>query len=194
MSPPFEALRDALVRETVALLRDHPPTEISIRDLARRLGVSSGAPFHHFEDRAALFAAVALDGWRAVHRRLDGVPEGDPDARLPRMTREYLAFALEHPEHYRVRFLAELKDAERFAELHAISFGTFGRFLAEVARIRGCAPDDPALVVRVLSSWSTIHGFALLTADGTLEGKMGSYGQAALVDGVVAGALRAALG
>lgn len=193
MPTPNEALRDALIRETATLLAAHAPSEISIRDLARRLGVSSGAPFHHFEDRPALFAAVAEDGWREVHRRLDAVPPGEPTATLRAMTWAYLRFALEHPGPYRGMFLPELKDPERFGALHALAFSTFWRFVAAAAAVHGRPPQDGGVVLRVLASWSTVHGFASLQASRTLEGKFDHIASDVMLEAIVDGALRAAL-
>lgn len=188
-------LRQALIRATVERLRDHAPTEISLRALARQLEVSSGAPYHHFADRSALFAAVALEGWQAMSQALLGCAQDDPRQRLEAAGRAYLDFALRNPEHYRVMFLPELKDPARFPELHAASTGSLQWFTLVVAEALGQrdAPS-PEQMTRVVGSWSTVHGFALLYSSGVLEGKVDRLTEAVLIEGVIAASVRAALG
>lgn len=189
----MDDLRAQLVRTTVALLRTRGPTEISLREVARQLGVSSGAPYHHFADRDALFAAVALDGWRHLGARLAAPITGSAEDRLRAAGDAYIRFALENPEHYRVMFLPELKDARRFPALHDASYGTLLGHLALVADARGCPADDPDVMIRVVGSWSTVHGFVMLFTAGVLEGKVDGVGVEPLIVGVVEAAVRAAM-
>ena len=189
-----QGLRDALIRTTVALLREQAPSEISLRSVARALGVSSGAPYHHFEDRSALFAAVALEGWRELLASMTAVAPAPADQMLRALARSYLTFALARPEHYRCMFLSELKDPERFPELHAASTGSLAILSSLVAQSRESAVDDPDVIMRVVGSWSAVHGFALLYSGRVLEGKIGVLGDEALLEGIIEAAVRAALG
>ena len=191
--PAMDDLREQLVHTTVALLRTRGPTEISLREVARQLGVSSGAPYHHFEDRDALFAAVALDGWRHLGASLAEPIDGTAEERLRAAAGAYLGFALGNPEHYRVMFLPELKDPNRFPALHDASYSTLLGHLALVADALGYPADDPDVMVRVVGSWSTVHGFAMLFTAGVLDGKVDGVGREALIAGVVEAAVRAAL-
>lgn len=183
-----EDLRARLVATTVDLLRDQAPTEISLRAVARRLGVSSGAPYHHFPDKLALFAAVALEGWQGMGAALEAA--GDD---LAAVGEAYLRFALANPEHYRVMFLPELKDPAHEA-LHAASFGIFTGYLGRVAAALGRDPSDPDVVLRVVGSWSTVHGFAMLAQAGVLARKAELLSEEALIGAAVAAAVRAAVG
>lgn len=187
-------LRASLVAATVSMLRERHPSEISLRHVARHLGVSSGAPYHHFSDKLALLAAVALDGWTELRRALLAAQQaGSPANQIRGMSTAYLQFALTYPEHYGVMFLPELRDPVRFSELHATSFAALGQLVALVAEGRKRPPDDPEVMTRVIAGWSLVHGFARLAAGGTLDAKVGPTGVRPLIPGIVEAAVRAAL-
>lgn len=192
---PAPDLRAALVRATVELLATHEPTEISLRAVARQLGVSSGAPYHHYDDKTALLADVALQGWLTLGTSLAAsLGDGPAPDRLDRMGRAYLTFALAHPAHYRVMFLPELADDARYPELHAASHQGFELLSALLAEGLDRPADHPDVLARTVGCWSTVHGFAVLFHAGVLAPKVDALGLEALIGEVVGSARRAAFG
>ncbi|MCA9571074.1 MAG: TetR/AcrR family transcriptional regulator [Myxococcales bacterium] len=188
-----EDLRDRLVRATADMLLTIEPSELSLRAVARELGISSGAPYHHFRDKQELLAAVALDGWERMNAALQASVGAEPEVALRAMARAYIGFALERPSWFRVMFLPELKEPVRFASLHEASSRALFGLVALVAVASGRSPDDPELLGRVVAAWSTVHGFAVLHNAGVLAGKI-ELPESTLVDAVAEGAARAALG
>lgn len=95
----------ALVQAAVQIIERHGPDAITLRQVASALGVTHGAAYRHFEDKTALLAAVAEQGFRALAARLVEASESDlrgPKARLRALGETYVAFAMDHPGHYRV--------------------------------------------------------------------------------------------
>ena len=88
--------------------------KLSLREIARRAGVSHGAPAHHFGDKRGLLTAFAVDGserlTEAVLKRVGEVEESDHVRRLVAVGVGYLEFAIEHKNHLRVMFRPELLD------------------------------------------------------------------------------------
>jgi AcrR family transcriptional regulator len=98
-------LRQALVEATLQLLEDQSPETVTVREAARRAGVSSGAPFRHFANRTALLTAVAEEAHRRfrdeIARALAVAPD-DPTQRFRAIGLAYLHWALGNPTLFRV--------------------------------------------------------------------------------------------
>lgn len=163
-------LRSSLIEEALKVLRHTGPEGLSMRELARRLGVTYGAPHHHFAEKDDLFAAIAQEAFaeliEQVQARAFAPGELDPAQRLRTGARMYLEFARGERVRYQVMFLPQVRDRKRFAALHATG-GRALRLLAlafEAAGVSGA--EAPA---RAVACWSTLHGFASLVNEGFLE-------------------------
>src|SRR5688572_33107199 len=90
-------LRAVLLRTAGEMLEKEGLGALSLREVARRSGVSHNAPYRHFPDRDSLLAALAAEGFREF---------GDALAKRPRqeMGEAYVEFALEHPQRFRLMF------------------------------------------------------------------------------------------
>lgn len=146
-------LREALVLAAQELV-SAGSLDFSLREVARRAGVSHSAPYRHFDDREALLAAVAEHGFVELECRLAATePALSPRARA------YVRFALEQPLRFRLMF----------APAHAASAPVRRarrRAVALLARER-----DPA---RSELAWAAVHGIASLGADRLLEAEGGA--------------------
>jgi AcrR family transcriptional regulator len=165
-------LRRALVEETVRLIEEQDVGAVSLREVARRIGVTRAAPYHHFPDKAELLAAVAEDGFRdlqvAVQESLNRCAGQSPAEWLAVAARAYIQFATTHAAHYRAMFLPEFRERERFALLHEAG----GQALdALVALVSAARPGEPVAASRALAvaCWSSWHGYAMLANNGVLS-------------------------
>lgn len=136
------------------------PSGVSLRELARRLGVSHAAPRHHFADKAALLTAVAIDGYRLL---------GDALEEAWTRTGEYLEvgvayvrFAVGHRAHFEVMFRPELYRADD-PDLRAART-IAGELLYGPAAER----DAESPLAAAIAAWSLMHGVALLWLNGSL--------------------------
>lgn len=100
----------ALKAAAVELITEKGAAGFSLREVARRAGVSHAAPTHHFGDSAGLLTALAEEGFRYLHAALVESAEGAPSAadRLVAIARAYVSVAHDHPAHCAVMFRADL--------------------------------------------------------------------------------------
>jgi AcrR family transcriptional regulator len=166
-------LRQALIDMAVTVAEETGKDIISVREVARRLGVSSGAPFRHFPDREALMTAVAEEATvrlrMRVERDLMDAPMNDPMAQLKMLGRSFIEWALRHPTQFRLvssRRLFDFDSSERLP----VHFGAVRQItmrLVEEAQAAGALPPGPvpelALGLRAL-----VYGLARMQVDGQL--------------------------
>lgn len=152
-------LRQAILTAALDVIRTEGPSALSLRDLARRAGVSHAAPAHHFKDRAGLLTAIATEGYELLARSLADAPD------LRERGVRYVRFALEHPAHFQVMFQPDLYHTDNPPLLAAKA-----RASAQLrAAVAAQSPNaDSALMS--LAAWSIAHGFATLLLSHSLEG------------------------
>lgn len=166
------ALREALLTATLELIETDGIGAVSLRRVARAAGVSTGAPYHHFPDRAALLTALSDEGFRRLAEALTAAhaAAATPTEALEAILNAYVEFARANPAYFRLMFRPELKQphksesgAEAGEEAFAVLADTVGECLdAKVVR----AGDKNVLAITV---WSLVHGYASLWLDGQLE-------------------------
>src|SRR3954468_24744321 len=95
-------LRRAVVNAALDILRETQSLEFSLRELARRAGVSHNAPYKHFADKRELLAAVSAAGFEMLAKRMTNEIAGRGNAReqLFAMLRTYIAHGVENPALY----------------------------------------------------------------------------------------------
>lgn len=162
-------LRNALLAAAADLLEERGPEGLSLREVARRCGVSQTAPYRHFATREALLVALAADAFRAFASRLSQEAAGaaGPAARLCALGRGYVAFALENPEKLRLMFgpLSSQKDAsEDLAEAARAAFALVEDATAACLAEPGSRRDID-LAAATLGAWAVVHGLAHLAID-----------------------------
>ncbi|WP_377270391.1 TetR/AcrR family transcriptional regulator [Peterkaempfera sp. SMS 1(5)a] len=154
-------LRRAVIAAALDVIAAEGPSALSLRDLARRAGVSHAAPAHHFGDRTGLLTAIATEG----HILLAGELAESSDLRD--MGAHYIRFATRHPAHFQVMFRPDLVRSDDL-ELVAARSLTAERLAGGVAALGG---PDPQLAFT--AAWSMAHGFATLLLTGSLDAVIG---------------------
>jgi AcrR family transcriptional regulator len=169
-------LRRALLAAALEILRTEGTAALTLREVARRAGVSHQAPYHHFADRAALVAAVAQDGFERLMQEVDRARSSaaDPVAQLQEGGVAYVVFAVRHPEHYRIMFGPELADRSAHPDLDRAARRVFETLSAPPGELRPPETTGPGALQATL--WSVVHGLAMLLIDGQLRGKLGKGG------------------
>ena len=170
-----ESTREQLLREARDLYLEKGFAGFSLREVARRVGVSATAVYRHFEDKEDLLAEVCAAGFRIFSgyliRALDG---RTPRERMARSAALYLQFALENPRDYRVIFMGAADDLQavrsRTKPKGRENSATF-QFLVD--RVRECmqvgdiARGDPEQTATMI--WANVHGLASLRISGHLS-------------------------
>lgn len=160
------ALRRELLDAAMDLLRETGDQDaVSVRAVARRVGVSVPSIYLHFADKQALLDAVCEQVFASLHDRMRAASQGAPDAfeALRRQGNAYVHFALENPEHYRIVFM-DPRPGEGGSDTmdELIAVGAFGHLVDSVAACvaTGVLQGEP--VELALSLWAAAHGIAAL--------------------------------
>jgi len=169
-------LRAALVEEGLRAIAEGDRGNLSLRDVARRTGVSPNAVYRHFADKEALCAAMAAHGFRTLAAAAEAadatIEPSDAEARLRAYGRTYVACARANPALFRLMF-ASLDACDASPELAEASALTFASLRASVARVAHRPPDDEVVRVGALYAWSLVHGLSHLALDGLIESDEG---------------------
>jgi AcrR family transcriptional regulator len=175
-SKPDEDVRARVLAAAVKLIGEQGLDALSMREVARAAGVSHQAPYHYFEDREAILAAIALEGFTILARRLENAAlhaEGTASERLAELGRAYIHFACDQPALFRVMFRPDCVSPERFPELQSCGDRAFQTLLLSVKScIDEGRPPEPSGTALVVLCWSTCHGLACLLLDGPLALKL----------------------
>jgi AcrR family transcriptional regulator len=154
-------LSEACVSEALAIIRDVGIENLSLREVARRLGVSHQAPYRHYPSRDHLLAEIVDRCFRSFDAYLARAGESDdPRADLERMGRLYLEYAAKFPLEYRLMFGAPLPDPEAHPKMLEKGCGAFDQLRACLARVLGEPVEAPVVTLEAMFVWSTIHGLA----------------------------------
>ncbi len=182
-------LRSRLLAAAVDILGERGPEGATLRAIARRAGVSHGAPLRHFPSHTALLSEVAADGFRQLETSVDvHAREAGPGSRdrLAAGGRGYVAFALANPGVFGLMWRADLLDFGRPAlARHApAAFGGLTRLVRDCQR-DGWRPEaDTALLAGSL--WATVHGVAQLWLFRVMQAATGAPSVDIVLDTAVA--------
>ena len=167
-------LRRDLLDAALEAIATEGPSAVSLRSLARRLGVSHAAPANHFPDKAALFTAIAVEGFTLLGQAMAGAvaelgPEAGAGQRFRAAGRAYTGFALAHPAHFAVMWQRDLLHQDD-PELATAGDATLELLLGGVRDVQAegwAAGADPQAVAWL--AWSVVHGLAALWLGGSLQ-------------------------
>ena len=158
-------LRESLLEAAELLLEEDGPWGLSLRKVGRRLSVTPGAPYRHFEDKDALLAALAVRGFQRLRERMVAEQDGSANGeeRMRRAGLGYLEFAAQHPELFRLMFgWIPSRDVPELCEASDAAFAGL-RGILESCEQEGLltkSVQDAGLM-----AWSAVHGAAFLLID-----------------------------
>ena len=157
-------LRSALIEQGIALLEEAGAEALSLREVARRVGVSATAVYRHFPDKAALVRALAAESLDRLGeaQRAAAQLAGGGRAGFTALGRAYVRFALANPGLFRLAYAHEATRHEGLPE---------GNLAADLLRDKArelCGGDEAEAQRLVLQAWAVAHGLAMLMLDGRI--------------------------
>lgn len=168
MSAEDAGVRARLVAAGVDLVLREGQSAVSLREIARRAGVSHGAPRRYFPTHVDLLSAIAREGFADLTTRVEGTLRAagpDPRTRLVALARTYLDFAAAHRGMFELMFRHDLLASGRL-RLRETSLPLFTLLVDLVAQAR--QPTDVPAPVLAGALWANLHGIAQLWAWGSL--------------------------
>lgn len=163
-------LRTALLASAAELLDEGGTEAVSLRECARRAGVSHAAPYRHFATKEALLLALADEGFtwladagRAAMRGIRGAR-----ARLDAYGAAYVRFALEHPARFRLMFAAPFGGGATWKEGHEGTSAGGSAYALLREAVHAVVGDVEDLDAAAAAYWALPHGLAMLVLDGRI--------------------------
>ena len=162
-------LRAALIEAGLAALEQQDTADLSLRAIARDVGVSANAAYRHFADKDALLAALAAEGFRRFAQHQAQAAQGHATALEARTTegRAYIQFAQDHPALFRLMF-GRFLNATANAELQESATTAFQGLMDASARESSTPHDSEQVLMLAIARWSLVHGLSQLVLDGQL--------------------------
>ena len=189
-------MRAALIEASEALLAERGLEGFSLREVARRSGVSPAAPAHHFGDAQGLLAAVAtlaFDGLTAALQAGNARGGNEALARLREQGVGYVGFALAHPGRFGLMFRTAIGRDAALQRSADAAFATLEQAVRELLGVPAAVPLSAAHWQVLLSVWSVVHGFAHLALAGQFDRFAPPGGREALLRQVLAPMLESQL-
>ncbi len=157
-------LREACVSEALKIVEEQGLEKLSLREVARRLGVSHQAPYKHFSSRDHILAEVISRTYNGFAEHLEGRPRSDDlHEDLHNMGVAYLEYALTHPLQYRLMFGTELPDPGAHPDMMKnarYAFSLLRDGVDKLQRHLGRYSDESSTTHDAMFIWSTLHGLA----------------------------------
>jgi AcrR family transcriptional regulator len=182
-SPDEDDLKSRLLRATDEILNEQGVENFSLREAARRSGVSHGAPAFHYGDAAGLLTAYAAEGFDTLAKlmlryRSDAKP--DAKSQLAAAGLAYIDYAIGHRARFQLMFRSDRLRAEEVS-LKEAAARAFAQLQAVVAPFIGPGrTKEQERSIKLLMAWSIVHGFATLVLEGHLAHFQGASISAAV--------------
>lgn len=162
-------LRQAVIDSALELIAERDIQSLTLREIAKRVGVSQMAPYRHFKNKAVLLAVLAQEGFQALYDHLQEASTKRslaPIERVRVLGVAYVLFAIENPVHYRVMFDASLSNRTIYPPLYQTAVKVLElciQLIVECQQAGLIDERDPKELAQV--KWSTCHGLSMLLID-----------------------------
>ncbi len=166
-------LRHGIIEEAKIWIETKDISSLSLRGIARRLGVSHNAPYRHFTDKESLLATIAQIGFEKLEQSLQQVLANNtstPEERIKTLGVKYIEYAVSNPAYYRVMSSAYISNYQKYPSLEKAaeeSFTILKEAIAQGQKARVIRSGDTKELASVC--WSLVHGVSMLYLDRQIQ-------------------------
>lgn len=161
----------ALMAAALKRIKSDGVEKLSLRAIARDIGVSQAAPYRHFKDKTELLVKLACEGFYKLSKYDQDKYQGDdPLENLVNVGIGYIHFAIENPEQYQLMFGSKIDDRNEHEELVEAGQTAFAVIIEQTTKgveTGFLLPQDPLILAKCC--WAKVHGLASLAIDGFLN-------------------------
>src|SRR5512138_60386 len=166
-------LENALIQAGVQILSKEGVEGLSLRKVAKRVGVSYAAPYAHFKDRQSLIAAISTEGFKQLYAALDAAAlahADNPKQQLVEAALAYVRFAVDNTDIFKIMFSGVLEKEKEYPSFVESSRKSFER-VVEIVRVCQEADVLPAAPPELMavSVWGQVHGVVSLVLEGQIS-------------------------
>lgn len=163
-------LRQSLIDKALELLEIRGNAEISVRELAREIGVSTGAAYRHFENKEALMVALAIEGCQILlNTQMKAIlNEKNPEYKFRNIGRAYVTFAIKNPALFQLMF-GRFTAGSQNPELNHAADQIYQNLLEVVSSALKLPCEDFRVVTFASQAWSLVHGLSVLILNGQFQ-------------------------
>src|SRR5215469_10367121 len=168
-------LRQKVLQASLALIEEGGLDRLSMREVARKSGVSHQTPYYYFGDREAILAAIAGEGFTKLgqsFQRAIARAGSDPAKALEAIGRAYVGFALRNPAYFQAMFRADAVPLDRYPDVRKREDEAFGKLVKGIGQAFAHQPPETRQAM-ALGCWAMVHGLATLILEGSLARKVG---------------------
>lgn len=165
-------LRSALLDMALKMLKTQSPDQLSLRELARKAGVSQAAPYRHFKDKAELFAAISVQGFDLKYNMMRTAIEShtDPRDKIFACALAYFNMGLMHPQHFNLMCRDGIIPSPEYPELMDAAARTFillQKLILEAQNAKVIGSGNP--FHKAMNCWSVVQGYTSLYSSDRLK-------------------------
>lgn len=178
-------LRQAILDAALEITASSGLEGLSLREIARKIGVTTAAPYHHFQDRQALLLELAIDAYGKLREALERAKASAPDAgaEVAAAATAYYRFGRQHRAEYAIMFAGEFTTHARFGEMMSAANACLDLVRTSIADASRLGEKETAEAA--FCAWSLLHGILQLDQKGVLL-ETGDEQERLAVQGVVA--------
>jgi AcrR family transcriptional regulator len=187
-------LRSAIMAVALQMIAEAGLASLSLREIARRIGVTTAAPYHHFKDRQSLLIELAIEAYTQLFAAMSNAKDSANNASeaIEAEAEAYLQFGRDHRAEYAVMFCGEFANHPRSLDMMTIADRSLELVRKSIAESRNLTPTQSTEAAFCL--WSLLHGILTLDQNSVLQEtvaqqtRLAMMGVAAIVKGFTEGA------
>jgi AcrR family transcriptional regulator len=177
--------KHAIIEAAIEIIQNEGIKMLSLRNVARKIGVSHSALYRHYKNKEELIVSLALNGFQKLIQIMDKAIEkfpDDPKARLKEMGKKHIQFAVKNSVYYRLMFADYINNKTEYPDLfkaYDVCFKKLIEVLGQCANRKNSKKGS--YMITAISIWSLLHGYSSLIIDNKKDKNVGSEIQIDLI-------------